>query len=163
MSELKTELESTAFIAFSDCDPFRHLNNARYIDYFLTAREQQLFEAYRFSLAEWGAKGKAWFVTQNLVAYLKPANYAETVVMVSRILAFNDFDLHLEMVMWDKKKASIKSILWSKFSHIDLKEGKKITHNHELKELFNAVHYQEDNIELQDFDKRVEQLRSKPK
>jgi acyl-CoA thioester hydrolase len=94
---------------------------------------------------------------------LKPANYAETVVMVSRILAFNDFDLHLEMVMWDKKKASIKSILWSKFSHIDLKEGKKITHNHELKELFNAVHYQEDNIELQDFDKRVEQLRSKPK
>ena len=34
MNELKKELESEAFIAFGDCDPFRHLNNARYIDYF---------------------------------------------------------------------------------------------------------------------------------
>ena len=162
MTELKKELESTAFIAFSDCDPFRHLNNARYIDYFLTAREQQLFEAYHFSLAEWGAKGKAWFVTQNLVAYLKPANYAETVVMVSRILAFSDFDLHLEMVMWDKKKANIKAIFWSRFSHIDLIEGKKIEHNHELKDLFNTVTYSEEDIELKSFDRRVEQLKATP-
>ena len=85
---LKKELESSVFITFSDCDPFRHLNNARYIDYFLAAREQQLLEAYHFSLADWGAKGRGWFVTQNLVAYLKPANYAETVTMVSRIISF---------------------------------------------------------------------------
>lgn len=160
MGELKKELESTAFIAFSDCDPFRHLNNARYIDYFLVAREQQLLEAYNFSLADWGAKGKGWFVTQNLVAYIKPANYAERVIMISRILAFNDFDLHLEMVMWDKKRNGLKSVFWSRFSHIDLKEGKRLEHSQELKDLFNAVCYQEENIELQNFDRRVEQLRN---
>ena len=27
---------------FSDCDPFGHLNNARYIDYFINAREDHL-------------------------------------------------------------------------------------------------------------------------
>lgn len=97
--QLQKEFESTAFIAFSDCDPFRHLNNAKYIDYFLTAREQQLLEGYHFSLADWGAKGKGWFVKQNLVAYLKPANYAETVTVVSRIVDFTEFDLHLEMIM----------------------------------------------------------------
>jgi acyl-CoA thioesterase FadM len=156
----KKELESNSFIAFSDCDPFRHLNNARYVDYFLTAREQQLLEAYHFSLADWGAKGRGWFVTQNLVAYLKPANYAETVTLVSRIISFTEYDLHLEMVMWDKMKSSIKSIFWSRFSHIDLKEGKRLEHSPELKELFTAVHYTEEDIELANFDKRIEQIKN---
>lgn len=158
--QLKKELESTAFVAFSDCDPFRHLNNARYIDYFLTAREQQLLEGYHFSLADWGAKGRGWFVTQNLVAYLKPANYAETVLMVSRIIAFNDYDLHLEMLMWDKKKKGLKSVLWSRFSHIDLKEGRRLEHNEELKDLFGSICYREQNIELQNFDRRIEQIKN---
>ena len=160
---LQQELESTAFIAFSDCDPFRHLNNARYVDYFLSAREQQLLQAYHFSLADWGAKGRGWFVTQNLVAYLKPANYAETVTLVSRIISFTEYDLHLEMVMWDKKKSNLKSIFWSRFSHIDLKEGKRLEHSPELKELFTAVHYTEPGIELTNFDRRIEQIKKNAK
>ena len=163
MNGFKKELESNAFIAFSDCDPFRHLNNARYIDYFLSAREQQLMESYQFSLADWGAKGKGWFVTQNLVAYLKPARYAETVVMVSRIVLFSDYDLHLEMIMLDKKRTGLKSVFWSKFSHIDLTTGKKQEHSNDLKELFNSVCYKENDIELQSFDRRVEQVRNKYK
>jgi len=163
MKDFKKELESEAFITFSDCDPFRHLNNARYIDYFLSAREQQLMEGYQFSLADWGAKGKGWFVTQNLVAYLKPARYAETVVMISRILLFNEYDLHLEMVMLDKKRTGLKSLFWSKFSHIDLTTGKKLEHSKDLKELFNSVCYQEVDLELQSFDRRVEQVRNKYK
>lgn len=159
-SQPKKELESTAFIAFSDCDPFRHLNNGRYIDYFLAAREQHLLEAYNFSLADWGKKGRGWFVTQNLVAYLKPANYAETVIMVSRIIAYTDFELHLEMVMWDHKKNNLKSILWSRFSHIDLKEAKRLEHSPELTELFRNVHYREEDIELTNFDRRIQQIKN---
>lgn len=56
MKDHPKELTSTAIIAFSDCDPFGHLNNARYIDYFLNAREQQIKEAYDLSLAEWAKK-----------------------------------------------------------------------------------------------------------
>jgi acyl-CoA thioester hydrolase len=160
MNELKKELESTAFISFGDCDPFRHLNNARYIDYFLAAREQQLLANYHFSLAEWGARGKGWFVTQNQIAYIKPASYAETVTIISRILEFGDYDLLLEMIMWDKKKTYIKAIFWSRFSHIDLIEGKKLQHDDELKKLFYAVCYSEEEIELRNFDNRVEQIKN---
>ena len=160
MNELKKELESTAFISFGDCDPFRHLNNARYIDYFLVAREQQLLANYNFSLAEWGAKGKGWFITQNQVAYIKPARYAETVTIISRILTFTDYDLLLEMIMWDKKRTNIKAIFWSRLSHIDLIEGKKLQHDDELKKLFSAVCYSEPEIELRNFDGRVEEIKS---
>ena len=33
-------------IRFQDCDPFNHLNNAKYIDYFLNVREDQILENY---------------------------------------------------------------------------------------------------------------------
>jgi len=34
--------ESRAIIRFQDCDPLRHLNNAKYFDYFYNAREDQV-------------------------------------------------------------------------------------------------------------------------
>jgi len=34
-------LQSTYQVRFQDSDPFRHLNNARYLDYFVNAREDQ--------------------------------------------------------------------------------------------------------------------------
>lgn len=160
MKEYKKELESKVFIAFNDCDPFRHLNNARYVDYFFNAREQQLNEFYNFSLADWGAKGMGWFVTQNQVAYLKPANYAETVIIISRILLVTDFDMLLEMVMWNEKKTRVKAILWSRLLHVDLTGGKRLQHNKELMDLFDAIVYNEENIELKNFETRTEQIRT---
>ena len=42
--------ESKVLIRFSDCDPFNHLNNARYIDYFINAREDQLLANINFNI-----------------------------------------------------------------------------------------------------------------
>ena len=38
-------LSSTAIIRFQDCDPYSHLNNGRYLDYFMNAREDQVWAA----------------------------------------------------------------------------------------------------------------------
>ncbi len=35
-------MKSIKRVNFEDCDPFSHLNNAIYLNYFLTAREEQL-------------------------------------------------------------------------------------------------------------------------
>jgi acyl-CoA thioesterase FadM len=40
-------------VRFSDCDPMGHLNNARYIDYMLNAREDHLKQAYQINLLEY--------------------------------------------------------------------------------------------------------------
>ena len=39
-------LESKIRVRFQDCDPFNHLNNSSYIDYFFDAREDQLHNRY---------------------------------------------------------------------------------------------------------------------
>ena len=65
-----------------------------------------------------------------------------------------------ERIMWDKKRTNIKAIFWSRLSHIDLIEGKKLQHDDELKKLFSAVCYSEPEIEIRNFDKRVEEVKS---
>ena len=34
--------KSSSLIRFQDCDPLRHLNNAKYFDYYFNAREDQV-------------------------------------------------------------------------------------------------------------------------
>ena len=46
-------LESSHLIRFPDCDPFNHLNNARYLDYFINAREDQVWDAYGINITTW--------------------------------------------------------------------------------------------------------------
>jgi len=71
---LPKELESIAYVRFQDCDPFQHLNNARYIDYFLNAREDQLIKFYDFSIFQYTKEANAgWVVTKTQIAYLYPA------------------------------------------------------------------------------------------
>lgn len=57
-------LESKVKIRFQDCDPFNHLNNSRYIDYFINAREDQLIKHYDLNVYEYVKKfGKGWVVS----------------------------------------------------------------------------------------------------
>lgn len=53
---------STYKIRFSDCDLFGHLNNARYLDYFLNAREDHLKEAYNIDLTQFLQQDMAWLI-----------------------------------------------------------------------------------------------------
>ena len=46
MKKLPNTLQSTVKIRFQDCDPFNHLNNAAYLNYFVNAREDQILEQY---------------------------------------------------------------------------------------------------------------------
>jgi acyl-CoA thioester hydrolase len=50
MKELANILRSTKKIRFQDCDPFNHLNNGRYVDYYINSREDQLLENYNIDL-----------------------------------------------------------------------------------------------------------------
>ena len=46
MKDVPKVLESNMKIRFQDCDPFNHLNNAAYLNYFMNAREDHLIENY---------------------------------------------------------------------------------------------------------------------
>jgi acyl-CoA thioester hydrolase len=125
-------LQSRYIIRFSDCDPFRHLNNARYIDYFLNAREDHLKEHYQFDLAEMASRGQAWVVKDHQISYLRPALYNETVLIGTALLEISIDQLLVEMIMLDEKGRQLKSIMHTRFVPINPFNGKKEVHASEF-------------------------------
>jgi YbgC/YbaW family acyl-CoA thioester hydrolase len=114
-------------VRFNDCDPLGHLNNSKYIDYFLNAREDHLKEHYNIDLLEWAQQGIAFVVTQHEIRYLRPATYNESVGIQSALIGWADTWLQVEMLMFDKNR-QLKAICWTKFTRIDPATGKKTTH-----------------------------------
>ena len=159
MKQLEKILESKAKIRFPDCDPFNHLNNSKYIDYIISAREDHLLEFYDFDIYKLAQeKGISWVVAQNQIAYLAPATLMETVTIQTQLIFCNEKSLVLEALMWNEDKSILKAILWSKFIHFNLKTKKSEVHSEELMSLFKQV---ENPLSKPiAFEKRVENLRS---
>jgi acyl-CoA thioester hydrolase len=129
-------LESDVLIRFPDCDPFNHLNNARYIDYFINAREDHLMRL-GFNIYDVARDpGLSWVVGSHRIAYLRPALLMEKVIIDSTLIAWRERDLVVEMRMWNQDKSELKSLLWTTFVHVNLRTGKSIPHSEEFTRLF---------------------------
>lgn len=158
MNTSKNVWESTAIIRFPDCDPFNHLNNARYIDYFINAREDHIMANMNFNIYHYAAQnGFGWVVSKNQIAYLRPAFLMETVVIESTLLRAGEKEVFVEMKMWNESKEKLKSVLWSNFVHINMKTQRPADHPKHLMDLFKPL--EKPLPEDLTFDERVEQLK----
>lgn len=125
-------LQSIYTVRFSDCDPFSHLNNARYLDYFLNAREDHLRDNYQLDLVEFYKKGKGWVVTQHELFYLRPAVLNEKISILTGLLEAEPEKLLVEMLMLDEKQTQLKALLHTRFVPVSLTTGKKEAHSEEF-------------------------------
>jgi acyl-CoA thioester hydrolase len=149
-------------IRFSDCDMFGHLNNSRYLDYLINAREDHLKDEYNFDFTEYYKNDLGWVIGSHEIAYLRPALYNEMVAIQSTLLFVNRELLHVETVMMNEKQNQLKAIMRTKLIPVNIKTGKKTQHQDEFmswaKTLENTViHPQED---IQD---RIKHLLSETK
>ena len=159
MSTPATVWESTAIIRFPDCDPFNHLNNARYIDYFINAREDHIMANMNLNIYQYAAeKGSGWVVSKNQIAYLRPAFLMETVVIDSPLLHAGEREVFVEMKMWNQRKDKLKAVLWSNFVHVNMKSQRPENHPAELLDLFKP--FESPLPKALSFDQRVEQLKA---
>ena len=151
--------ESSAVIRFQDCDPFGHLNNARYMDYFFNAREDHLVKHYDFHIFEWGKTNNAsWVVSQNQLAYLRPAMVMEDVIIRTALIQLSDSVITFEGLMYDSGKHRLKAILWSELTYVSLGTGRKTPHPAEIMDFFGTVLFDEPDVQ-QGFPLRVQTLR----
>lgn len=136
---MEKEPKSTLTIRFSDCDPFGHLNNARYIDYFLNAREDHLKHYYQLSLYELGREGIGWVVAEHKLAYFRPAMSGEEVVIKTVMLGYSEQHIMVEMSMWDAGETICKAMAWTLFVPVNITTGRKRSHEPEYMDLFGQV------------------------
>lgn len=133
-------LKSKAKIRFQDCDPFNHLNNARYIDYMINAREDHLIDYYNLDVFEISrTTGKGWVVASNQIAYISPAFTMETVLIESQLIAFTPKSLLVEIKMWNEAETKLKAVLWANFIYIDFAAKKSVNHSDEFINWVNGI------------------------
>jgi thioesterase-3 len=137
---MKKVLSTKTKVRFQDCDPFNHLNNAKYIDYMINAREDQILEEYQLDIFTMARKeGKVWVVATNQIAYLSPAFTMESIVIESQLLQYSPKSVMVETRMWDERQTKLKSFMWVNFVHYDLVNKTVLSHSEDILKLFEQV------------------------
>lgn len=153
-------VESKTKIRFQDCDPFNHLNNGSYINYFMNHREDQLIDHYNIDLYNMAkTKGISWVSSSNQIAYLKPALLMETVAIESQLINYTKSNLLVEMRMYNEDKSQLKAIIWCGFTHFNLLTQQREVHSEDLMSLFQDII---NPIEGHTFEERLQIMRAKP-
>ncbi|WP_163397514.1 acyl-CoA thioesterase [Flavobacterium fluviatile] len=133
-------LKTKRKIRFQDCDPFNHLNNSKYLEYFINAREDQVQENYNLDIFKlMKTTAQSWVVASNQISYIRPAVTMESVVIESQLIQYTDNALLVEMKMWNETETELKALLWIKFIHYNLQTRKTASHSDELMKLFQSV------------------------
>ena len=157
---LPKDLSSTTQVRFQDCDPFGHLNNARYIDYFMNARTDHLASYYDFHIMEFGKQPvESWVVSKSQITYLSPAFLAEEVFIRTRLIRVTDKTLLVEGVMLDRAERRLKAVCWIEFTYVSLSTGKPVSHPDDLADFLSGVCFDETSASL-NFDERVKELKA---
>jgi thioesterase-3 len=158
MSDIQKTWATEYLIRFPDCDPFNHLNNSRYLDYFINAREDHLLRFHHFNIYELAReKGISWVVSKNQIVYLKPALLMEKVTIESTLIRMDEREIDVEMTMWNDNKTVMKAFLWTTFVHFNLKTQRREIHSADLINAFQP--YCTSLPASLSFELRLEQLR----
>ncbi|MDQ3394689.1 MAG: acyl-CoA thioesterase [Bacteroidota bacterium] len=160
--EYTKESESKVVIRFQDCDPMKHLNNAKYFDYFFNAREDQVPRLYGLEVMDFiKAYDAAWVVYNHQISYLRPAMVGEWVKIKTSLIWYNENTIILEYYMTDEKETHLKTLLWSTMRYVSFKTGKSTPHEGKVLDFLSAVLVSD--IERLDFNERLKLLKEKIK
>lgn len=158
---MEKEVSTTVKVRFSDCDPIGHLNNTKYLEYMMNAREDHVESFYGFTYEEYTRKtGCTWIAIQNEIAYLKEVRYNARVQISSKTIAVSDRISKVEILMKDEDGKIIHAVLWITVIYFNLKTRKSEVHPAETRDLFQGFLV---NLEQEDFQSRVQYLRSQNK
>jgi thioesterase III len=158
--DYRKETESKVIIRFQDCDPLRHLNNAKYFDYFFNAREDQVAKIYNLQVGDFYKKyHAAWVVYNHQISYIKPANMGEWVKIMTRLIWFNENTILIEYYMTDENKTHLKTLLWTTMKYVDIKSGNSTEHQGRILDFLKATVIGSNDIEELNYNERIKEIK----
>jgi acyl-CoA thioester hydrolase len=164
MSRLVRSPEISRRVHFQDCDMLGHLNNARYLDYFLNAREDQVAEHYAMNMGEMAREQQAaWVITKHHISYLKPARQGAVVRICTQLIHFDNSNLVVEMQMRNEDGSKLLALLWSEMTFVQMPAGTRTDHSNQLMDLLEQIDVDEVDYDPDGFDERVKKVRQQLK
>ena len=156
--------ETTHRVHFQDCDMLGHLNNVRYLDYFLNAREDHTTTHYQLNMGELAREQHAaWVITKHHISYLKPARQGVLVRICSQLIHFDNSNLVLEMQMRSEDGLRLLALLWSEMTFVTMPAGTRTDHSNAMMDLLDELDVEGVNYDPDGFDDRVKEVRQQLK
>lgn len=150
---MEKEKSTIVKVRFSDCDPIGHLNNVKYLEYMLNAREDHVEMFYGFTYEEYMRKtGCTWIAIQNEIAYLKEVRYNTNVVISSKTIEISDRISKVEILMKSEDGQTVYAVLWITVIYFNMKTRKSESMPEETMKLFQEYLV---DLEQKDFASRT--------
>ncbi|MDH5718722.1 MAG: acyl-CoA thioesterase [Spirochaetia bacterium] len=154
---------STIRIDFQDCDPFGHLSNGKYIDYFHNARAEHLRDYYNLDIYEHTEETQnTWVVSKNKINYLIQVLFNKKVLIETQLIYADQRRIIFQGIMFSEHKEYIHAILWSEFIYININSGRPAKHEDSIRDLLGNIilnKYKNKKIDNYDFDKTVKEIK----
>ena len=158
---MEKEISSIVKVRFSDCDPIGHLNNVKYIEYMMNAREDHVESFYGFTYEDYIKEtGCTWIAIQNEIAYLQEIRANKKVKITSKTIDITDRISKVEILMKSEDEKIIHSVLWLTVIYFNMKTRKSEPLTGEIKERFEKFLV---SLDQKDFQSRVNFIRSQNK
>lgn len=159
--EMEKEVSTIAKIRFGDCDPIGHLNNVKYLEYMLNAREDHVENFYGFTYEDYIKKtGCTWITIQNEIAYLKEVRANTKVQISSKNIEIQDRISKVEILMKSLDGATIHAVLWITVIYFNMKTRQSEIQPKETQDLFRKFLVE---LDQKNFQERASFLRKSNK
>jgi len=80
------EYHSLVQVRPDDIDLFGHVHSAKYLDYFLAARFEQMSKFYNCGMDEFLSKGFGWFLQDFSISYKRPLKLGDVAMVYTNIV-----------------------------------------------------------------------------
>lgn len=97
MTPLNTTFyESILQVRPDDIDMFQHVHSAKYIDYVLAARYDQMERCYNNPMSEYLNQGLGWVVSTCMIQYKRPLKLGDTMMVKTRIIEASKYKVKVD-------------------------------------------------------------------
>ncbi len=121
-----TEYQSLVQVRPDDIDLFGHVHSAKYLDYFLAARFEQMTKFYNCGMDEFLSKGLGWFLQDFNISYKRPLKLGDVAIVHTRIveLARNGSIVAFRIV--NEKSQKLVATGTGQFALVDVQTSRSI-------------------------------------
>ena len=126
MSLNHSEFQSCVQVRPDDIDLFGHVHSAKYLDYFLAARFEQMQKNYNCGMDEFLSKGLGWFLQDFDISYKRPLKLGDTAMVYTNIMELQNNGSIVAFRILNQQSNKLVATGNGKFALVDIQSARSV-------------------------------------
>lgn len=121
-----SEFQSCVQVRPDDIDLFGHVHSAKYLDYFLAARFEQMQKNYNCGMDEFLSKGLGWFLQDFDISYKRPLKLGDTAMVYTNIMELQNNGSIVAFRILNQQSNKLVATGKGKFALVDIQSARSV-------------------------------------